>query len=325
MAVAQAAPLTLEFPGPAQQTGQRREVLTSYRLATGPFAGGVVPAKPVEGALDQTAWRFPAPGLATLQLMEPLRAQVARAGFKIIYECASAECGGFDFRYGTEVLPEPDMHIDLGDFRYLAAGRDGADGPEYLSLIVSRAGDQGFVQLTQVGGKAGPATDGPATDGPATAGLATDGVASGTDAAEQTLPEPEAPAQPVATGGDLGGRLQTTGALVLEDLLFASGKSALAAGDYASLAELAAWLRANPAALVTLVGHTDAAGGLDGNIALSRKRAESVRQRLIAQYDVVAAQVFAQGVGYLAPRDTNLTEAGQARNRRVEVMLTSTP
>jgi OOP family OmpA-OmpF porin len=76
---------------------------------------------------------------------------------------------------------------------------------------------------------------------------------------------------------------------------------------------------------VILVGHTDASGGLDGNIALSRKRAESVRQRMTDRYGIPAAQVDAQGVGYLSPRASNLSDTGRDQNRRVEVMMTSTP
>ena len=35
------------------------------------------------------------------------------------------------------------------------------------------------------------------------------------------------------------------------------------------------------------------------------------------------AKAEAEGVGYLAPRDTNTTPEGRTRNRRVEVMLIS--
>ena len=114
------------------------------------------------------------------------------------------------------------------------------------------------------------------------------------------------------------------GAVALDDLVFASGSSSLTEGSYASLADLAAWLQANPEMTIALVGHTDASGGLEGNIALSRKRADSVRARLIETYDVPTRQVEAQGVGYLSPRASNLTEAGRNKNRRVEVILTST-
>ncbi len=39
------------------------------------------------------------------------------------------------------------MHVDLGDFRFLAAERDGRDGPEAVSLLVSRSSQTGFVQM----------------------------------------------------------------------------------------------------------------------------------------------------------------------------------
>ena len=95
-------------------------------------------------------------------------------------------------------------------------------------------------------------------------------------------------------------------------------------GVYPSLVALADLLTANPGMQVALVGHTDASGSLEVNIAVSRKRAESVRQRLIQRYKIPARQVAAEGVGYLSPRAPNLSEAGRERNRRVEVMMTTT-
>jgi OOP family OmpA-OmpF porin len=124
--------------------------------------------------------------------------------------------------------------------------------------------------------------------------------------------------------GSLGERLEAGGFVVLEDLVFESGSSRLEEGDFDSLSALAAYLKANPGRTVTLVGHTDASGSLSGNTALSRNRALSVRERLLTTYGVPASQVTAEGAGFLAPRDTNLTEEGRARNRRVEVILTST-
>jgi OOP family OmpA-OmpF porin len=70
-----------------------------------------------------------------------------------------------------------------------------------------------------------------------------------------------------------------------------------------------------------LVGHTDATGGLEINISVSRRRAASVVERLVAAYNVPRAQIAAEGVGYLAPRATNLTDAGRTANRRVEAVL----
>ncbi len=309
---ARADPLSLQFPAPAQITATQRQPMTSLLLPVGPFAAGQIATTAVEGPFEQTAWRISAPGLSTLQLMQPLRAQLAAAGFAPLFDCDTDVCGGFDFRYGVVLLPEPDMHVDLGDFRYLAARRDGPEGPEYVNLMVSKSADDGFVQLSRIGGVAVPA--------PA--------LVDASPAPVVPKPEVAVVAAPVIAAdlvaGDLVAGLGGGHSVALEDLVFASGSAVLAEGDYASLAELAVWLRANPASKVTLVGHTDASGGLAANIALSRKRAQSVRARLLAVFDLPPGQIAAEGVGYLAPRDNNATPEGKQRNRRVEVMITST-
>ena len=87
---------------------------------------------------------------------------------------------------------------------------------------------------------------------------------------------------------------------------------------------LAAFLLADPARQVALVGHTDAVGALDGNIALSKRRAASVLERLATAYDVPRTQMTAEGMGYLAPLTTNRTSEGRDQNRRVEAVLLNT-
>lgn len=303
--------MTLDFPGPAITTASRSDPLTSSRVAIGAWTEAGLPTRLSEGALEQTAWRISAPetnpqSLTTLAIMQPLRAQLTRDGYNIIFECETAACGGFDFRYGTDLLPEPDMHVDLGDFRYICAERNTAAGPEMLSLMISRSATSGFVQLTRIG-------QAPAPEPLITASTKT------------PQSEPRATQDPgFQTAGDIGSYLETGGTVKLDDLVFSSGSANLAAGEYASLTDLAAYLQSNPDRSVALVGHTDATGSLNANIALSRQRAMSVRQRLVKDLGIPAGQVTADGVGYLAPRASNLTEEGRTENRRVEVMLTST-
>lgn len=318
-----AGAFVLEMPAAAAVIGGRAASPGSYSLPIGPYSGAAVPVRRIEGALDQRAYRLESQALTTMQLLQPLRGQLTAAGYAVIFECDTTDCGGFDFRYGMAVLPEPQMHVDLGDFRYLAA----QNGASFVGLLVSRSADQGFVQVTSVNasGQVAPVVDQGGDSGQtAASGQGSQAVplAPVLPVIESVPPVDQIAIDPV-TGG-LGARLEQQGALALDDLIFASGKAALADKDYASLAELAEWLKAHPARRVTLVGHTDATGGLAGNIALSRQRAGSVRAWLIAQYGVAGTQVDAQGAGYLAPRDSNLTEAGRTRNRRVEVMLTST-
>ena len=80
-------------------------------------------------------------------------------------------------------------------------------------------------------------------------------------------------------------------------------------------------LRSDGTLRIALVGHTDATGSLEANVAVSRARAVSVRERLIADYGVDATQMDAEGMGYLAPVASNLTPDGRERNRRVEAVL----
>jgi outer membrane protein OmpA-like peptidoglycan-associated protein len=299
--------LTLDFPSLATISAQLIAPSTTHLLATGPWAANGLPGQKISGAVDQTAYRIAGTDLSTLSLLTTLRAQIEADGYKVIYTCETATCGGFDFRYALQVLPEPGMHVDLGDFRYLSAQRSGTKGIEAVSLLVSRSTNAGFVQVTQAGGT-----------------VTVPQVTTSTKSPDAPIMQVPAPPVAVAVPTDLGPRLESGGAIALDDLVFASGAATLAEGNYASLADLATYLKANPARIVAIVGHTDASGGLDANIALSRKRAQSVRRVLIDGLGVSAVQVQAEGVGYLSPRASNLTDAGRTQNRRVEVMLTST-
>lgn len=309
-----AGPVTLSFPVAALQTGAQAEAPVRHGFAIGPFDGAGVPKRQVQGALDMRAYRLEGVRDNTLALMLPLQDQLAQAGFTPLFDCETTSCGGFDFRFGLTVLAEPQMHVDLGDFRYLVAENGAGD---MVSLLISKAADQGFVQVTTV-------TKGAATVQTPSEPVEVAIAAPAPDLAPLTEPRAEPRADPPAPGS-LDEQMLTRGSVALDDLVFASGKATLEERDYPSLTALAAWLQANPDLRVTLVGHTDASGSLAGNVSLSRQRAVAVRERLMAKYGVAGGQMDAQGAGYLSPRASNQTPEGRQKNRRVEVMLTSTP
>ena len=298
------------FPAPASLSGRVETPAGSLRIATGPWtAGAGTPLRTIEGAVSQSAFRLAGSTLSTRDLIAPLRESLLAQGYVTLFECETAACGGFDFRYDLPILPEPAMHVDLGDFRYFAAIKQPRTGDaEAVIVIVSRAANAGFVQINRVG----------------SAGAAPPPTLSTTSLPALTPSAAPVSSQPLAASGDIGTRLETEGSIALDDLIFPSGAAVLAQGQYASLTALAAYLSANPTRQIALVGHTDASGALDANIALSRRRAESVRRVLIDQLGIAETRVQAAGMGYLAPRATNLTDTGRAANRRVEVMLTNT-
>ena len=284
----------LLIPETAQSVHQHQEPLAQYDLPVAAWQSDVLQAETQEGQLTLYVWQLPNSSMTTLQILAPLRDQLTEAGFTLVFECETDTCGGFDFRYNTLIAPEPDMHVNLGDFRFISAALE----DEAISLLVSRTRNRGFVQLIHVG---------PADDS-AMATLATKEV----DPIETPQPEDNL---------DFGEVLETRGHTILDGLEFQVGSSALTESSPDSLVALAAYLADNPDRNVTIVGHTDAQGSLSANIALSKRRAQSVVDRLVSEFGISSARLSAEGMGYLAPISSNLTEEGRNLNRRVEVML----
>lgn len=108
--------------------------------------------------------------------------------------------------------------------------------------------------------------------------------------------------------------------LTLGDVLFETGKADLKPGAVLDLDQLARFLGNYPERSAVIEGHTDSTGSEDFNLALSQRRAESVRAYLVRQ-GVEPARITATGMGEGAPVASNSTDAGRQQNRRVEVII----
>lgn len=108
--------------------------------------------------------------------------------------------------------------------------------------------------------------------------------------------------------------------LVLQEVVFQTGRAELKPGAEARLQPLARYLRANPNVKVRLDGHTDAQGADAFNQRLSQARAASVRAALAAM-GVDGGRIEAIGHGEAQPVADNRTEAGRQQSRRVEITL----
>ncbi|MGZ2259307.1 OmpA family protein [Roseobacter sp. A03A-229] len=290
-----AAAADLTLPPAAQMTVERATELDSFDAPLGAYEAGSVPVRTLEGAVTRRAWRIGTGGLTPLQVIAPLRAQIEALGYDIAFECDSAACGGFDFRFAVEVLPGPNMYVNIGAYRYLTALKGTAEDPqEALTVLASVTAASAYVQVIHT-----------ATDVTIRPPVAAPPVAA---------PEPETP---TVAAPDL----IRDGFVILSDLDFDLGTTALGPGPFASLESLAELMAARPEWRVALVGHTDTVGGLEPNIAVSRARAQAVRARLIEQYEIDPGRLDAEGMGYLAPIASNLTAEGRDQNRRVEAVL----
>lgn len=310
--MAQAAvvgPFVPHLPGTAQELASVAQELDRYLLPTGPWRAGDIPTIATEGPLRLTSWRLP-DAADTLAVMQDLRAQVQAAGFHILFECGAEDCGGFDFRFGTRVLSEPDMHVDLGDYRFLSAERVGADGPLRLSLLVSRGAGQGYVQLAQAGGP-------PVTQTPPTADAGQVSLSTMSAPAAPPAPPPAPPPKPPLAGA------LAAGPVVVEGVRFAPARAVLQDPLPPDWVQLAEWLAQTPGQVLTLTGYTDTSGSPGANLRLSDARAQALRAALIAA-GAPPAQVIAMGKGAENPIAPNTTADGRSKNRRVEATLTPT-
>ena len=104
------------------------------------------------------------------------------------------------------------------------------------------------------------------------------------------------------------------------DAGFAVGSAALSPRMAPVLAQLADGLQRNPSETIQIVGYTDSTGSDTINIPLSRSRARSVRDDLVAR-GVAAQRITTAGMGAADPVASNATAAGRALNRRVEIFV----
>src|SRR5208283_2533829 len=86
------------------------------------------------------------------------------------------------------------------------------------------------------------------------------------------------------------------------------------------LDEVVQALKDNKSFRVQVEGHASSEGGDEHNQTLSEKRAEAVLDYLVA-HGIEKERLVSKGFGSSVPADTNTTEAGREKNRRVEFVV----
>jgi len=104
------------------------------------------------------------------------------------------------------------------------------------------------------------------------------------------------------------------------DISFDVGSAAIKPQLRAVLDPFVSSLQGDPSAQITIVGHTDSTGSDALNNKLSIERADSVRDYIVTR-GVAAGRVATAGRGDREPIADNNTDAGRAKNRRVEIFL----
>ncbi|MDO8786112.1 MAG: OmpA family protein, partial [Syntrophales bacterium] len=87
------------------------------------------------------------------------------------------------------------------------------------------------------------------------------------------------------------------------------------------LSNIGKFLKAYPENKAVVQGYTDSKGKLEVNRVISEKRAQKVREYLVAYQNIQPHRVTAEGIGATNPVATNATETGRSQNRRMEVII----
>lgn len=108
--------------------------------------------------------------------------------------------------------------------------------------------------------------------------------------------------------------------VVLQGVHFAFDKATLTSSSRDILRRVARTLKDSPGFRVMLAGHTDSRGSAQYNLALSRRRADAVRDFLV-NHGVDPSRLVTRGYGETRPTATNATKTGRALNRRTELRV----
>jgi outer membrane protein OmpA-like peptidoglycan-associated protein len=103
------------------------------------------------------------------------------------------------------------------------------------------------------------------------------------------------------------------------DIYFSFNSAELRKESDRTLGEIAALMRKHADWVLAINGHTDNVASDAFNLELSKRRAAAVKEALVSRFGVDGARLTTAGFGRSQPVDTNDTDEGRARNRRVEL------
>ncbi len=142
--------------------------------------------------------------------------------------------------------------------------------------------------------------------------------------AATTAPPPVAPPPPMAAPvqtGILPGSAQDFKVNVGDTVHFALNQYNIEETDKATLSKQAAWLARYPSVRLTVEGHADERGTREYNLALGARRANAVKEFLVAQ-GVPAGRLETVSYGKERPICTESNEDCWSQNRRGVSVIT---
>ena len=276
-----------DFPGIGRFGGS---IISGYqvkdfdaaRIQAAPFRNDKpADARRLEGRITRIAYRTN-PGPSILEVSRNFETQLTKAGFETLLSCDTDACGGIPFTEAIDALPIPQMWVDGFNYHYFAGRKVDGGRETYASVVVSENNKEIYAQL----------------------------IVAELGAIENKMVDAAAMAKGLGEAGHIA----------LYGIYFDTDKAVIKPESRPTLEQIAKLLAGQPQLNVFIVGHTDSQGTFDYNLDLSRRRAEAIAQELVKSYRIAQPRLRTAGVGLLAPIGSNVSEAGRALNRRVELV-----
>jgi peptidoglycan-associated lipoprotein len=148
-------------------------------------------------------------------------------------------------------------------------------------------------------------------------------VLVGACSSSQTKPEDSSvPTAVNADDNSLTGDSDSGKAMGLQTVHFAYDSQALDAAAKDTLKANAEILKSNMSVKIQIEGHCDQSGGIQYNIALGERRANSTKKYLVDQ-GVASDRITTISFGKERPVDPGSSDAAHAKNRRANFVITS--
>ncbi|MBC7917428.1 MAG: OmpA family protein [Rhodoferax sp.] len=251
-------------------------------------------------------------GKSALEVVRNYQQDLKAAGYKTTYECTGEACGNADWitkGYFMSVLVSGAYWSNIGDNSPAACGGGANIGDFRYALLDNPATGSTIAVAAWRPGILSAYCDEPEYQKRTSIIV----VKVDTKAREQAME--------TLSANEMGKSLDVSGKVAVYGILFDTAKADIKPESRASLDQIGALLKQQTRLKLHVVGHTDNAGSLTGNIDLSKRRAEAVVAALASSYGIARDRLTANGVASLAPVASNGDEAGKAKNRRVELVL----
>jgi outer membrane protein OmpA-like peptidoglycan-associated protein len=241
-------------------------------------------------------------GRSTLEVMANYKLEFQRLGLIALYEKVPGGYGRFISVFADIAIEDGVRPIFDGDEAHerLLVGKTKDAKPSYYLVFVATANGPGGGMADWLRPK----------------------VQRGQTVAEVIVVAPSSLEERMefVNAAEMSKSLTDSGKIALYGIYFDTDKDTLQSTSTPTLQEIATLLKSDPKLKVWIVGHSDNQGVPAYNLDLSRRRAATVIRELTSKFGIAADRLDSFGCGPYAPVESNDTEQGRARNRRVELV-----